>query len=358
MRKTIEVLIRIGKSTKEMQRTIKDFPSIITTEYFKELGFEEVDAIKLKWKLRQNDKKEEEEEKAAKARMELLKKKTFVFSVNANPNFILMDTCALQFKDSIEVIEKSEKVIVIESILKEMEEVQKSIKNKKNKTKANNYLSNHLIKYKGKIASECKYKKVLDLGGDKYKYVDNKVLYYLSNLPEEERPTLLTADITLADRASCYGLEYILVNSKVKKIKNNNKEKKLGETEKLEEPKNCNVKSEKDKTKYKINIYGVKFKLTEEKILIEKFNPNPKVYFVKDNKNQLTKKLDEISLKQIDYMILLLRLKKTREIRVVKLVVENNQIKYEVEKIKFVNEIYQLAIPEEIQEEARKILID
>ncbi len=356
MRKTIEVLIRIGKSTKEIQRTINDFPNIITTEYFKELGFEEIEAIKLKWKLRQNDRKEAEEEKAEKARYELLKRKTFIFSANANPNFIIMDTCALQFKQSIEVIEKSEKVIVIESILKEMEKVQRKIKYKKNITSKNNYLSTHIIKYKGKIASECKYKKVLDAGRDKY--VDNKVLYYLSNLPEEKRPTLLTADINLANRANCYGLEYILFINKAKKTKKNNKKKKVVETKKSEEPKKCNVKSEKDKIKNKINLYGVSFKLIEEQILIRKFNPNTQVYFVKQNKKQVVKKLDKIGLNQIDYIILLMRRKKAREIRVVKLVVVNNQIRYDVEKIKFINEIYQLAIPEEIQEEARKILIE
>lgn len=350
MRKTIEVLIRIGKSTKEIQRTINDFPNIITTEYFKELGFEEIEAIKLKLKLRQNDRKEAEEEKAEKARYELLKRKTFIFSANANPNFIIMDTCALRFIESVKVIERSEKVIVIESILKEMEKVQRKIKNI---TSENNYLSIHIIKYKRKIASECKYKKVLDAGRDKY--VDNNVLYYLSNLPEEKRPTLLTADINLANRANCYGLEYILFINKAEKTKNNNKKKKVVETKKSEEPKKCNVKSEKDKIKNKINLYGVSFKLIEEQILIRKFNPNPQVYFVKQNKKQVVKKLDKIGLNQIDYIILLMRRKKAREIGVVKLVVVNNQIRYDVEKIKFINEIYQLAIPEEIQEEARKI---
>ena len=105
-------------------------------------------------------------------------------------------------------------------------------------------------------------------------------------------------------------------------------------------------------------MYEVSFELIEEQILIRKFNPNPQVYFVKQNKKQVVKKLDKIGLNQIDYIILLMRRKKAREIRVVKLVVVNNQIRYDVEKIKFINEIYQLAIPEEIQEEARKILIE
>ena len=162
----------------------------------------------------------------------------------------------------------------------------------------------------------------------------------------------------MANRANCYGLEYILFINKAKKTKKNNKKKKVVETKKSEEPKKCNVKSEKDKIKNKINLYGVSFKLIEEQILIRKFNPNQQVYFVKQNKKQVVKKLDKIGLNQIDYIILLMRRKKAREIRVVKLVVVNNQIRYDVEKIKFINEIYQLAIPEEIQEEARKILIE
>ena len=98
MRKIIECLIRSGKSTREIKEKINDFPIIITTEYFKEIGFDEVEAIKLKWMLKKNDRKEKEEEKAVEARREMLKESSYRFSANANPNYVLMDTCALQFQ--------------------------------------------------------------------------------------------------------------------------------------------------------------------------------------------------------------------------------------------------------------------
>lgn len=68
MKEIIERFIRTGKTTAEIQSEIIEFPDDITTEYLEKLGFEEIDAIKLKWKLRQNDRIREAEIKAAKGR--------------------------------------------------------------------------------------------------------------------------------------------------------------------------------------------------------------------------------------------------------------------------------------------------
>ena len=65
MKEIIERFIRTGKTTAEIQSEIIEFPDDITTEYLEKLGFEEIDAIKLKWKLRQNDRIREAEIKAA-----------------------------------------------------------------------------------------------------------------------------------------------------------------------------------------------------------------------------------------------------------------------------------------------------
>ena len=364
MRKKIECLIRSGKSTKEIQEIINDFPIIITTEYFQKLGFDKIESIKLKWLLKKNDRKEEEEEKAVEARRELLKESSYRFSANANPNFILMDTCALQFKKGIDLLEKSEKVVVIESILEEMEKVLKEKRKKKNKTVNDEFLIKHIKEYQKKIAKETKYNKVLDTG-EKYKYVDNRILYFLYNLSEEDRPTLLTADVNLANRANCYGLEYILVTNTTITQEEKQIETKQGSVEKqqesveLETSKNIQiVKSSNEQEKItKTNILGVSFKLEEDKILIRKYNPNPDIYFVKDKQIQLIKKQDEMELAKFDYIILLLRLKHYREVRVVKLVVVNNKIEVEKERITFLNEIYQIEMPEEIQNETKELLL-
>ena len=75
-------------------------------------------------------------------------------------------------------------------------------------------------------------------------------------------------------------------------------------------------------------------------------------------KSDLIKKQDEMELAKFDYVILLLRLKHNREVRVVKLVVVNNKIEVEEERITFLNEIYQIEMPEKIQETTRKLLLD
>ena len=55
---------------------------------------------------------------------------------------------------------------------------------------------------------------------------------------------------------------------------------------------------------------------------------------------------------------MLLRQKNNREIRIRKISIVKNQFDVEEEIIKFINEIYQFDLPEEIQEEARKMLLE
>lgn len=328
------------------------------------MGFDKIESIKLKWLLKKNDRKEEEEKKAVEARRNLLKEKSYIFSANANPNFILMDTCTLQFKKGIDLLEKSKKVVVLESILEEMEKILKEKRKKKNKTEKDKFLIKYISEYQKKIAKETKYSKVLDTG-EKYKYVDNRILYFLFNLSEKERPTLLTADINLANRANCCGLEYILVtNTTITQEEKQTETKqefvnKQQESVELETSKSIQiVKSSNEQEKItKTYILGVSFKLEEDKILIRKYNPNPDIYFVKDNQIQLTKQQEEKEIIKFDYIILVFRLKGKREVRVVKLVVVNNQISYNEERIRFLNEIYQIEMPEEIQEETRELLL-
>ena len=162
----------------------------------------------------------------------------------------------------------------------------------------------------------------------------------MNNLLEQDRPTLITADVNLANRADSYGFEYILI------FNTQNKQEK-------EKRKRVEPKSKIDKTK--TNLFGVSFKVEEDKILIRKYNPNPIIYFVKDEKIQLMEQRIEIS--KFDYIVLLLKSKRNRVINVVRLVVVNKEINVEEKKITFLNEIYQMKMPEEIQEMARCLLI-
>ena len=386
MRKKIECLIRSGKSTKEIQEIINDFPVIITTEYFQKLGFDEIESIKLKWLLKKNDRKEEEEEKAVEARRELLKECSYRFSANANPNFVLLDTCGLKYQKGRDIVQKSDKVIIVESVLSEIDKKLNEIGKRKSKSISDYWCWISLKECKNEMSKNRKYKKKLDTMEKVSNYTDNSILYFLKNIPIEDRPTLLTADVILSERADCLGIEYILVVNRTIRIKKKKSAKQKQTTEnkkttvqqgnaietsqqesfekeqktiELETSKAIqlatNIKPEEKVVK---NIFGDSFKLEGDKILIKKYNPNPKAYFVKDKQIQLIKKQDEMELAKFDYIILLLRLKHNREVRVVKLVVVNNKIEVEKERITFLNEIYQMEMPEEIQETARKLLLD
>lgn len=355
MREIIECLIRIGKSTREIQEKIDDFPIIITTEYFKKLGFDEVEAIKLKWMLKRNDRKEEEEEKAAEGRRELLKESSYIFSENANPNFVLMDTCVLGFQKGRELLDKSKKVVVIDSVLEEMEKLLSKIKKKELRSYTKRWLWIYLKRYKKRMSEQKnKYIKKSDIVGEMYNYTDDRILTYLKRLPEESRPTLLTADINLANRADCFGLEYILVVNQTIKTKNPNKRKKKEVTSHNIQTIKINNKQEE---MTKLNILGVYIKLKEGKTIIKQYCLKTKGYFVKDNQIQIIKQQDENEIIKFDYIVLVLRPQGKRGVKIVKIIVENKQIKYEEKIVKILNEIYQIKMPEEIQDVARNILI-
>ena len=375
MKEIIERFIRTGKTTAEIQSEIIEFPDDITTEYLEKLGFEEIDAIKLKWKLRQNDRIREAEIKAAKGRRILLKEGGYQFSPNADPYYILLDTSALLTKRGRDVIRKSKKDIILEATIQEID-------NANIKT---------ISEYKRTIFNQSKFKKRhIEC---EYKYCDTKILYYINSVALERRPTLLTADYNLASRADAYGFEYIFVyktkgekskkqstevqesdikvqstevqesNIKVQSTEVQENDIKAQSTEVQEsdnKSKSAEIEGRANKnqqTNSKEVIHGIKFEVKYNKITVNGFNKRAKTFFVKGTDSTLSRKKDERKIENIDLIIMLLRQRGNREVRIIKIKIVNNQIKTDEEIIKFVNEIYQSKVPEEIEEEARMMLV-
>ena len=375
MKEIIERFIRTGKTTAEIQSEIIEFPDDITTEYLEKLGFEEIDAIKLKWKLRQNDRIREAEIKAAKGRRILLKEGGYQFSPNADPYYILLDTSALLTKRGRDVIRKSKKDIILEATIQEID-------NANIKT---------ISEYKRTIFNQSKFKKRHIECEDKY--CDTKILYYINSVALERRPTLLTADYNLASRADAYGFEYIFVyktkgekskkqstevqesdikvqstevqesNIKVQSTEVQENDIKAQSTEVQEsdnKSKSAEIEGRANKnqqTNSKEVIHGIKFEVKYNKITVNGFNKRAKTFFVKGTDSTLSRKKDERKIENIDLIIMLLRQRGNREVRIIKIKIVNNQIKTDEEIIKFVNEIYQSKVPEEIEEEARMMLV-
>ena len=379
MKEIIERFIRTGKTTAEIQSEIIEFPDYITTEYLEKLGFEEIDAIKLKWKLRQNDRIREAEIKAAKGRRILLKEGGYQFSPNADPYYILLDTSALLTKRGRDVIRKSKKDIILEATIQEIDNVFIETLRKNKKDLMDNANIKTISEYKRTIFNQSKFKKRHIECEDKY--CDTKILYYINSVALERRPTLLTADYNLASRADAYGFEYIFVyKTKGEKSKKQSTEVqesdiKVQSTEVQEndikaqstevqesdnKSKSAEIEGRANKnqqTNSKEVIHGIKFEVKYNKITVNGCNKRAKTFFVKGTDSTLSRKKDERKIENIDLIIMLLRQRGNREVRIIKIKIVNNQIKTDEEIIKFVNEIYQSKVPEEIEEEARMMLV-
>ena len=384
MTEAIKSLILNGKSTKEIRKVIDDFPENVTTEYFESLGFENPEAIKLKWKLRKNNQQENERIEVGEARRKLLKSKKYIFSYNANPNFILLDTSSLA--NGKNIINNAKKVIVINSIMKEMNKVvSKRRKNVKKVKKA-------ICFYRKEIVAKDKYKIIANKKEINSNYCDDSILEFLDGISEdEEKPTLLTADIELAERAKSYGFEYILI------VNNNtsNKAKKKEETlehiasieeEKIfkeEQPINtenenlikneiCEEENSDENESFEVlpknktfQFYGATFKVKNEEIFIKKFNPHAKVFISATNKITEVTEVTEINTKKIvkisefDNIVVLARRQKNRDVKGTKIVIVDGEIQCEEEIYTFLNEIYlSRMLPEKLQDEAKKLMIN
>ena len=381
MTEAIKSLILNGKSTKEIRKVIDDFPENVTTEYFESLGFENPEAIKLKWKLRKNNQQENERIEVGEARRKLLKSKKYIFSYNANPNFILLDTSSLA--NGKNIINNAKKVIVINSIMKEMNKVVSKIR--KNVKKA-------ICFYRKEIVAKDKYKIIANKKEINSNYCDDSILEFLDGISEdEEKPTLLTADIELAERAKSYGFEYILI------VNNNtsNKAKKKEETlehiasieeEKIfkeEQPINtenensikneiCEEENSDENESFEVlpknktfQFYGATFKVKNEEIFIKKFNPHAKVFISATNKITEVTEVTEINTKKIvkisefDNIVVLARRQKNRDVKGTKIVIVDGEIQCEEEIYTFLNEIYlSRMLPEKLQDEAKKLMIN
>ena len=285
-----------------------------------------------------------------------------------------------QFKKGLEIIDNVKKVIIINSIMREMNKVLS--KNKKN-------IKNAIHFYRKEIVAKDKYKIIINKKEIDSNYCDDSILEFLDGISEdEEKPTLLTADIELAERAKSYGFEYILIVNNNTSYKAKKKEETLEHIASIEEEKifkeeqtintenENSIKNEiceeenydenesfevlpKNKT---FQFYGATFKVKNEEIFIKKFNPHAKVFISATNKitevtEINTKKIVKIS--EFDNIVVLARRQKNRDIKGTKIVIVDGEIQCEEEIYTFLNEIYlSRMLPEKLQDEAKKLMIN
>ena len=352
-------LIKEGKTSNEIREQIIEFPYNPSVEYFMQLGYKKSTAKKYRRKLEKNNEKLEAEEFE------------FIISTNANSKKVILDTCALGYKRTINLVENAEEVTVLLATIREMDthkDMKKAIET------GNTYFAENMRRYSKKFLLEDKYRLVPFDGIKKNNYHDDIIIQYLLITPVKDRPTILTADANLADKAKCHGLEYILYNPKIfilKIPKDNNKknqetkhemEKTVQETSKITPEQKFQDKDEakqlekkKEQRSDKIVINGVVVQVKEENVKIKKYNNTAIVMQLMENGKYEEVFGDDIISTAKKFVILVSK-RKTSSIDMTRVKIENATITEETDQYFYLNEIYaEQWITEEIAEIAKDL---
>ena len=280
-------LISKGLTTKEIQARIKDFPEHPTAQYFINLGYKPNTAKKYLLILRKNN-----------CTPEPIKEEAFIMSSNADVNNILLDTCALEYEESINLMLGSKSVTVLYSIVKEFD----SISQKDNVSSSLKYRIREQTRLM--LSPNNKKYRLVPYGYKNDGYTDEIILDYLLSLPVSERPTILTADNNLALRASCFGLNYIVYINSLKQTKK--KYNKIQNTSK--------------NNNHSITNLGVQIKYDEPIISIQKYNPSARIFVVKnDNTCQNISNLKQIEKTNVEYLCVIAKSKRYNVIKIQKI---------------------------------------
>ncbi len=316
--------------------------------------------------IRLKAKKEEKvlKENKQKEKKERLKKDTsYTVSENANPDNILIDTCALNSKEGIKVIDESLKVNVLYSVIEEMDNIKSKKTRKKYKSRQEINLISNISKYSKEMMEKPKYNLIEYCYDRKEGYVDNIILNYLKKIPKRKRPTLLTADTLLAVKARCLKIEVILINAEQNKKTKNNAEAKQKAAKSIqskpEVKKNLNENKVKKQTpeekenKTTLNILGKVISYTQDSVKIKSYCRDSIMFIVNAEKcEELNSNVENIIETHFDYFVVIKYMPKYKMVRIVKVIIRKD-IKEEVYDCKFVNEIYKLPIHENVLEKAK-----
>lgn len=314
-------LISKGKTVEEIQQRIKDFPSNPTIEYFITLGYKTSTARTYKSKLKKNEALKQQQkttmEKQNKISEQEEKEENLIRSKNADENNLILDTCALESNQCISIIENSKNVYILLATIDEFDSI--IHQNKSGKKFDKNFICN-IRKFSRKIFEDDKKYILTNIDYNDTGYVDKKIIEYLLSLPIERRPTLITADIRLAARAKCCGIEYILDMMPLKQTQNK--------------------KTEKGKKFKVISNFCAFIKIYPNNIILESLPKETYCFCVMSDRCIELKELEEVH-ETMDYIVI--AHKKNKRISAVKVMVSKKKIKREAYLFNSKDEIFEKA---------------
>lgn len=348
-------LIEEGKTSTEIRSIIRGFPFNPSVAYFMRLGYEESTAKEYRRMLEKNDEKLEKEEFE------------FIFSKDANPKKLILDTCALGYKKTIELIEEAEDVTVLLATIREMD-TKKDIKKATETGKI--YLAEKIRFYSKKFLVEEKYRMVPFDGINKDDYHDDIVIQYLMIMPVKDRPTILTSDANLAVKAKCYGLEYILYNPETLVLKRPNnvaeKNKKTIQKELVTEPKEKTLPVKKEKSEEskqlekpkddKIVVNGIELQKKAGQVCVKKYNKTAIIMQLMDDGKYQEVLCDVKTMLMTEEIVIIAPTKKISSIYISRIQIKDGNMTEETKQYFYLNEIYiEKWISEEIAEKVKTL---
>ena len=299
-------------------------------------------------------KKINEPKRRKEKREQLIKSGFYIVSEKANPDNILIDTCAIKNKKGLDVIDASEKVSILYAVIEEMDKKKADINGKKNRRQEEQNFICNISKYSMQMLENPKYN-LIPYRNTNNEYVDNIILRYLESKSKRKRPTLLTADKLFAVKAKCLGFEYILITGKQEK--KTKKETQKTETQKSDKTKLPETKTPEKKVTKKINVVGIVISYIENNITIKRFCRDSIIFLVKaDECKEIKLNTENIDVNSFDYIVAIKYMTKYKMVRISKISIEKEDIIQDVNDCKFVNEIYKLPIHETVLEQAKNLL--
>lgn len=215
--KRIGNIILHGGTIEDLQKEFPNFPSENIVEYLISLGYASSTSKRYGLRLTVNS-NYDDSVKSAKRTSPV--EKNFLYSGNPNSQNILVDSCALVHPECLEIIDKAQKVTFTTATIEELDR-KAHIKSSNNSSLSS--LNYNARKYMAKILEDDeKYMVAQYSKSTSSQYVDTILLEYLSILPKQIRPTLLTADRDLAIRAKAHDFEYIYYISNQPKVQTDN----------------------------------------------------------------------------------------------------------------------------------------
>lgn len=372
----VGVLIRKEKlTTNEIRQRLEGIPDVITLEYLMEIGYKKSTAQYYLSLLKKNEGDRVEDNIRTKPKYDEIQNKDnsakvskddftetytengrFYISENANFDNILLDTSALNSQDTIDVIEKSNRVTVLLATVNEINRLMKPSNLKLDKKKLIYNINKYCLKM---LEDNNKFILVpFKENKDEADAIDNALLNYLEIQPSKIRQTLITADKNLALRAKCLGFDFIYFhpneeNSKTKN-KNNNKsnsddiktiQSKTNQANQTNHANQADKKQDNKKAEIKSHLFlkdaGVIVSRNNENICIRNNNQKKYIFYYSEGKCLEIVGNKDILEEKLDYIVIVSRLKSRRGVSILKMVKEKN---YEPEQFEceVVNQIYKL----------------